>query len=353
VQGARAGDVARLPGDAAVISRCTCVLLALFSLPALAAAEGPAVKVKHKLYVTNSAGNDVTIIDPATHKPIGRIEVGRHPHGIAVPAAQDVVYVTVEGTNPGQLLWIDPRTDKITRRMNIGPEPNQLAVTPDGKFAYVPARDGHYEVIDLAAARIVKRIFTGGRPHNTLCSADGKRMYLAPMGNPKKVTIVDVATHKPIGEIRFSSVVRPIALTRDETRLYAEVDGLVGIEVADVAARKMIHRVPAELTADKKKVGSRSHGLGIRPDQKEVWECDVEHHEVHVYDVTGEAPKQIATIPIGSRVYWLTFSPDGKVCYVSARGAGAVAAIDTQTKKIIARINVGKEPKRLIVVTLK
>ena len=101
-----------------------------------------------------------------------------------------------------------------------------------------------------------------------------------------------------------------------------------------------------------KKVASRSHGVGIRPDQKELWECDVEHHDVHVYDLSGEQPKQVATIPIGSQVYWLTFRPDGKVCYVAARGAGEVAAVDTETKKIIARIPVGKEPKRLLVVTL-
>jgi YVTN family beta-propeller protein len=316
---------------------------------------GELAKARQKLYVTNSAGDDVTVIDVATNKPIGRIVVGPHPHGIAVPAAQNVILVTIEGhgkDKPGELVWIDPHTDQVTGRMNIGPMPNQLAVTPDGKFAYIPAVDGHYEVVDLAQRKILQRIFTGGRPHNTLCSADGKHMYLAPMGSPKKVTIVDVATHKPIGEVPFSSVVRPIALTQDEKRLFANVDGLVGIEQADLAARKMVHRVPAALSDAQKKVGSRSHGLAIRPDQKEIWECDVEHFEVHIYDITGDMPKQIATVPIGSPVYWLTFSPDGKVCYVSARGAGEVAAVDTQSKKIIARIPVGKEPKRLIVVTL-
>ncbi|HZT79878.1 MAG TPA: cytochrome D1 domain-containing protein, partial [Gemmataceae bacterium] len=321
-----------------------------FAVPA-AAAE-PSARVRQKLYVTNSAGDDVTVIDVATHKPIGRIEVGPHPHGIAVPAAQDVILVTIEGRKPGELVWIDPRTDKITRRMDIGPAPNQLAVTPDGKFAYVPCSDGYYEVIDLQKAKVLHRIFTGGRPHNTVCSPDGKRMYLAPMGSPKKVTIVDVATHKPVGEIAFSSVVRPVAVSADEKRFYAEVDGLVGVEVADVAARKMIHRVKAELAPEQRKKPSRSHGLGIRPDQKELWECDVEHHEVHVYDITGDRPKQIATVPIGSQVYWLTFRPDGKMCYVSARGNGEVAAVDTATKKVIHRIPVGKEPKRLIVVTL-
>ncbi len=335
-----------------MLFRLTCLLVVLPLLPAPASAAQPAAQARQKLYVTNSAGNDVTVIDVATNKPIGRIEVGPHPHGIAVPASQDVIYVTVEGTRPGQLVWIDPRTDKVTKRMPIGPAPNQLAVTPDGKFAYIPASDGYYEVVDLGRAEIVKRIFTGGRPHNTLCSADGRHMYLAPMGNPKRVTVVEVPGHKTVGEIKFSSVVRPIALTRDEKRLYANVDGLVGLEMADVAQRKMLQRVPAELAADRKKVASRSHGLGIRPDQKEIWECDVEHHEVHVYDITGERPKQIATVPIGSRVYWLTFRPDGKVCYVSARGASAVAVVDTQTKKVIANIPVGKEPKRLFVVTL-
>jgi YVTN family beta-propeller protein len=326
-------------------------LVVLVCLP-VSIRAGESAKVRQKLYVTNSAGNDVTVVDVATNKPIGRIEVGQHPHGIAVPASQDVVLVTIEGTKPGELVWIDPYTDKVTKRMPIGPAPNQLAVTPDGKFAYVPVSDGHYEVIDLAKAKIIERIFTGGRPHNTLCSPDGKRMYLAPMGAPKKVTIVDVATHKPIAVIPFSNVVRPVALSNDEKRLFAEVDGLVGIEMADVAKRKMIERVPADLSAENKTKASRSHGLGIRPDQKEIWECDVEHMEVHVYDITGDRPKQTATIPMGGRVYWLTFSPNGKYCYVSVRSRNETAVVDTATREIVARIPAGKEPKRLLVVSL-
>jgi YVTN family beta-propeller protein len=326
------------------------LFLLISSLPLLA--DEPAAKVQQKLYVTNSSGDDVTIADPATNKPIGRIEVGPHPHGIAVPAAQDVIYVTIEGRKPGELIAIDPKTDKVTWRMDIGPEPNQLAVTPDGKLAFVPVNDGHYEVIDLAKRKIVKRIFTGGRPHNTLVSVDGKRAYLGPMGAPKKVTVVDTGSLDIVAEIPFGNVVRPIALSKDEKRLFANVDGLVGIEEADVAAKKVINRVPAQLADEHRKVASRSHGLAIRPDQKEIWECDVEHHEVHVYDISGEKPKQIATIPIGSQVYWLTFAPDGKTCYVSARGSGEVAVVDVATKKVTTRIPVGKEPKRLLIVTL-
>lgn len=325
-------------------------LLALLFSASTALAQAP----RQKLYVTNSAGNDVTISDVATNKVISTIEVGPNPHGIAAPASQDLVLISIEGgKEKGELVYLDPRTDKIIKRMPIGPAPNQLAVTPDGKFAYIPVNDGHYEVVDVPAGKIIERIYTGGRPHNTLCSVDGKRMYLAPMGNPKKVSIVDVSTHKIIGEVPFSSVVRPVAITKDEKRLFAEVDGLVGIEEADVPSKKMIHRVPAMLADEHKKVGSRSHGLAIRPDEKEIWECDVEHMEVHVYNIGSKgAPKQIATIPMGGRVYWLTFSPDGKMAYVSVRSRNETAVVDTESKKIVARIPAGKEPKRLLVVTL-
>jgi YVTN family beta-propeller protein len=113
----------------------------------------------------------------------------------------------------------------------------------------------------------------------------------------------------------------------------------------------MVHRVAAELKDEHKTVGSRSHGLGIRPDEKEIWECDVNHSEVHVYDITAERPKQIATVPMTGNVYWLTFDPDGRFAYVSVRTKNEIAVVDTQSKKVLTQIPVGKEPKRLIVVT--
>jgi YVTN family beta-propeller protein len=302
-----------------------------------------------KLYVINTAGDDVTVVDVATNKVVGRIEVGPLPHGIAAPASGDLLLVTVEG-GKGELVWIDPLTDKVIRRLPTGPAPNQLAVTPDGKFAYVPVGGGDYQVVDVAQAKIVDKIVTGGQPHNTVCSADGQRMYLAPLGGKKTVTIVDVASRKVVGEIPFSGSVRPIAITRDEKKFFAQVDGLVGIEMADVATRKMIHRVPAEIAPELQKINSRSHGLGIRPGDKELWDCDVERKLVHVYDITSEKPRQVASIPIGGTVYWLTFDPDGKFGYVSVRSRNEVAVVDAATREVVARIPVGKEPKRLLVV---
>src|SRR5437660_6568794 len=107
------------------------LLLALLVFPPHAWAAGT-TKARQKLYITNSTGDDVTVVDVATNKVLGRIEVGLHPHGIAAPANGSFILVTIEGTRPGQLVWIDPVADKVTHRINIGPAPNQLAISPDG-----------------------------------------------------------------------------------------------------------------------------------------------------------------------------------------------------------------------------
>ena len=304
-----------------------------------------------KLYVANSAGNDIHIIDTSTNKVIQRVEVGPQPHGLVATRDGKQLFLTIENTEGenGELVWFDPVRDRVTKRLTIGPRPNQLACTPDGTIVYVPCDDATWWVIDTEKARVLKRIATGGRPHNTLCSADGKRMYLGPKGS-YHVLIADAVEHKLIGEIPTSDAPRPIVLSPDEKRLYANVDTLIGFEVADIGKRKVIYRVEAEVPGDLLRKASRSHGIGLHPNGKELWMCDVYHDRTYVFDITVEPPKQIATIVMKGGGYWMSFAPSGKYCYISERIGDSVAVIDTATRKTVARIPVGKAPKRLLVV---
>jgi YVTN family beta-propeller protein len=322
------------------------------ALAALAAGKGADHTVP-KLYVANSAGNDIHVIDTTTNQVIKRVEVGPEPHGLVANERGDKIFITIENTRGdlGELLWFDPFTDCVTRRMTIGPRPNQLACTPDGKIAYVPCDDASWWVIDTEKGEVVTRIATGGRPHNTLCSPDGKRMYLGPKGS-YHVLIADTTTHRLIGEIPLSDAPRPIAISKDETRFYANVDTLIGFEVADIPSRKVIYRVEAEVPAELLRTASRSHGIGLRPGEKELWMCDVYHDRTYVFDLTTLPPRQIATIVMKGGGYWMTFSPDGTRCYISERVGNTVAVIDTERREIVARIAVGNLPKRVMFVTL-
>jgi YVTN family beta-propeller protein len=329
------------------------LLIALCVTTGVSSVAYAAPKPVSKLYVANSSGNDIHVVDTATNKVIKRVEVGPEPHGLAATAAGDRIFITIENMkgDSGELLWFDPKTDTVTRRMKVGPRPNQLACTPDGNLAYIPCDDASWWVVDTEKAEVVTRIATGGRPHNTLSSSDGKRMYLGPKGS-YHVLIADAVSHKLTGEIPLSDAPRPIVLSRNEKRLYANVDTLIGFEVADIPSRKVLYRVEADVPRELLRQASRSHGIGLTPDEKELWMCDVYHDRTYVFDLTVEPPRQIATIKMQGGGYWMTFSPDGSRCYISERIGNTVAVIDTATREMKARIPVGQVPKRVLVVAV-
>ena len=90
-------------------------------------------------------------------------------------------------------------------------------------------------------------------------------------------------------------------------------------------------KLPAELL----RVASRSHGIGLRPDEKELWMCDVFHDRTYVFDLTVDPPKQMHTISMKGGGYWLCFSPDGKNCYISERIGDAVAVDSTHNLLVV------------------
>ena len=74
--------------------RLACFVGALLGLVAIFSESVAADK--QFLWVTNSRGNDVHVIDVATHKVVHRIEVGPEPHGIAAPDDAHVVYLAID-----------------------------------------------------------------------------------------------------------------------------------------------------------------------------------------------------------------------------------------------------------------
>ena len=93
-------------------------------------------------------------------------------------------------------------------------------------------------------------------PHNTWINEAGTRVYLGAFTVPF-VTIVDTRTHEVVGRVGpFSKGVRPFTVSPDERYVFANVDGLLGFEVAlakteDGWGGPMVHRVAAATPADR------------------------------------------------------------------------------------------------------
>jgi len=110
------------------------------------------------------------------------------------------------------------------------------------------------------------------------------------------------------------------------------INGLLGFEVGDIKTGKMLHRVqvPGYDQGPIKRHGCPSHGVGLTPDEKELWVADGANSRLHVFDATVMPPKKIDSIAVRDQPGWITFSLDGRYAYPST---GEV--IDTASRRIL------------------
>jgi YVTN family beta-propeller protein len=300
-----------------------------------------------KLYVTNSEGDDITVIDLEGLKVIGDIKVGDHVHGAAMQADGRRLFTTVESDRT--LKVIDTATDRIIDTIKLTQVPNQCAVTPDGRYVGVPIRDGDsVDIVEVAQKKVVKNLPVRV-PHNCYNAHNNDHMFVTSMGD-HQVSLIDLKTMTYIAQIPVGGVPRPLAVSSDETRMYVALSDLHGFVIVDIPHRRVLEKVqlpPPPAGARPLVAYTPTHGLDLTPDGKELWVTSMVGDGVYIYDIATK--KLSEKIPTGKAPNWLTFSPDGRYCCVSNAGSDDCSIIDTKTRREVTRLKVGKMPKRLVV----
>jgi YVTN family beta-propeller protein len=319
------------------------VLALLTGVFALRAADQTTLQ---KVYVTNSSGDNITVIDLKTMKVTGDIKVGKKPHGAATQADGRRFFTTVESERV--LKIIDTSTDKIIDTIALTGTPNQCAVTPDGKFAAVPIRDGNtVDIINVDQKKVVK-VLPDNVPHNCYNAGSNHHMFCTSMGD-QNVHLIDLEKMSSV-EIPVGGIPRPIAVTKDEKTLFAALTELHGFVIVDASSKSAIHKVefPPVANPNPNKADTPTHGMNISPNGKELWVAGVWDDGVYVYNI---ASKELSKkIPTGKTPNWVAFSPDGKYVAVTNEDSDDCSIIDTSTYQEVARVKVGRVPKRLVVV---
>jgi DNA-binding beta-propeller fold protein YncE len=270
------------------------------------------------------------------HKFVKRIKTsGYHPDktpsnvkGIAVSIPLNSIYVsTLES-----LQRIDLATDKIIWEKFIEGGCDRMSISPDGKTMYLPSLEKDiWNVVDCETGNVIKKLDGFKRAHNTLYGPSGNAVYLADIGNPwvYVASTKENEVTKKVGP--FSNFVRPFTVNAKESKVFATVDGLLGFEVGDLNTGEKLAQVVVEgwETGHVRRHGNPSHGIGLTPDEKEIWLCDGHNMRMHVFSSTPPY-QQLTTIPLQDMPGWITFSLDGKYAYPSS---GEV--IDVKTRKVL------------------
>jgi len=239
-------------------------------------------------------------------------------------------------TTPESLSCIDLVTEKTEWVKELPQGCDRLAGTPDGKTLFVPSFEKDiWNVVDAGSGKVTAEIETKSGSHNTICGLDGKRAYLAGLKSPF-LFVADTATNKVVEKIGpFSAPIRPFTVNGMQTLCFVNINELLGFEIGDLKTGKKLHRVevPGFKKGPVKRHGCPSHGIGLTPDEKEVWVVDGFNEQVHMFDATVMPPKYTVSVKLREQPGWITFSLDGKYAYPST---GEV--IDTATKKIVATL---------------
>ncbi len=272
-------------------------------------------------------------LDPKTGKPL-------NVKGICADATSGRVYV---GTTQ-QMMAIDLVTEKLLWEKRYDQGCDRMSISPDGKVIYLPSFEGPtWHVVDARSGDVIATIEPKSGAHNTVYGRDGKEVYLAGLKSPL-LTIADTSTHTAARTVGpFAAAIRPFTVNGSQTLIFANVNELLGFEIGDLKSGKKLHRVEVQGFGKGpiKRHGCPSHGIGLTPDEKELWVVDAFNKKIHIFDATVMPPKQMMSLDVRDEPGWVTFSIDGTLAYPST---GEV--FDVATKKIVATLT--DEEKRQV-----
>jgi hypothetical protein len=322
------------------------IALAICAATALAADPPAAHETRHLLYVCvpgirgdiQYGGVGICVFDiDHDHRfvrriplePLGDPKKPMPVKGVCAYAETGRLYFST----PHTLSCMDLLTDKIIWNKTYPDGCDRMAISPDGKQIYQPTFEGNYwHVIDAASGDEIARIEPHSGSHNTVYGLNGKQCFCAGLRSPL-LTVADTKTNtieKTVGP--FAASIRPFTVNGAQTRCYVCVNNLLGFEIGDITTGQKLYRVEVQgyKTGSVKRHGCPSHGVGLTPDEKEVWVTDGHNSRMHVFDNTVMPPKQIECIELHDQPGWITFSNDGKFAYPST-----CDVIDVKTKKIL------------------
>lgn len=332
-----------------VISFAAILLYGLVLHPAVAGEAAGPPAVQRRLYVAapgvrnylEYGGHGLLVFDIDNgHRFVKRIATGGfgtdgqplNVKGICAHAGTRRVHISTLET----LQCLDLVTEQLLWERHYPNGCDRMALSPDGAIIYQPSleKDDWY-VLDAGTGDLIATISPKSKAHNTVYGSDGKWCYLAGLGSPL-LSVADTATHtvaRTIGP--FGHVIRPFTINGRQTRCYVCVNGLLGFEIGNLETGQRLHRVEVHgfEQGPVKRHGCPSHGIGLTPDETEIWVVDAFNERVHVFDNRVDPPRQVASIKLRDEPGWITFSLDGTLAWPST---GDV--IDVQSRRIIAQL---------------
>lgn len=166
-----------------------------------------------RLVVSNWCGFDVSVIDTATDTELGRVDVGRHPRGIAIRSDSRYAYVTVMGEARIDVIDLQSLAVVNSLRDAAGSTPRHVVLSADDRYLYVSNhRMNSVRKIDLSTGSVAGTASTGVETRTMAIADDGESLYVV---NYQDGTVSKVRTRDMEILQTVYSGVHPVGITYD------------------------------------------------------------------------------------------------------------------------------------------
>ncbi len=197
------------------------------------------------------------------HKFVRRIEIPIFKEGLRGLTGCTTTKRLYYSTTNRRLGCFDLETDKVVWDKQFPAGCDRACVTPDGRTIYAPlgfwyrGEDSGLLAINPENGELLKQIPVGPQAHNSIASLDGKFVYL---GTATRLSQLDASTEE--------------------------------------------------------KIPRRTHGVGLTPDESQLWISDQGGKRIYTFDATVSPPKQTGHLDLSMGGHgWICFSLDGKYGY--------------------------------------
>jgi YVTN family beta-propeller protein len=287
--------------------------------PATASVPAP-IPAGPKLFVTNEAGGDLTVVDVGTARAVSTIPLGKRPRGVRVSPDGTLVYVALSGSpigGPGVDESKLPPPDKgadgigvvstkdltLLRIIRAGSDPEQIALSLDGKTLFVTNEDvGEATAIDTSDGHVIATAKVGAEPEGVNLRPDGKVLYVTSEGD-NVVSVIDAAKFTVLRKLDVGARPRSTAFLPDSSRAYVPSENGSSMTVID--AQK--HRILKTITLKGELV--RPMGTAVSPDGALLFTTT--GRGKHVLFIDTKTNAQVGDVEVGDRPWGIAVSPDG------------------------------------------
>ncbi|MEZ5355474.1 MAG: beta-propeller fold lactonase family protein [Bryobacteraceae bacterium] len=313
----------------------------------------------HRIYVTNEASGELSVIDSAGYEVVKTLPLGKRPRGIRPSPDGKLIYVALSGSPfapPGVDESTLPPPDRgadgvgvvdvakleVVKIIRAGQDPESFDLSKDGRYLYVSNEDdAKVSVVDLTNDTVVASVGVGGEPEGVTLTPDGKFVYVT-SEEEGTITVIDTASNKAVKKFRVGKRPRSVVFLSDGSRGYVSLENGAAVAVIDAVKQAPM----AMIDLGHKDV--KPMGLVLTKDSSRLYASTGRFHKV--FEIDTATNKVIDSFEGGERPWGIGISPDGKTLYTANGPGGDVSVIDIATRSVRTRVKAGDRPWGILVL---